>query len=77
MMNHPRVSIIILNWNGKKYLNDCLTSVFRQTYPNYEVILVDNASTDGSVEFVRENFPGAKIVQNNESLGFAEGITLA
>jgi len=53
----PKVSIIVINMNGMKYLNDCLSSVMNQKHLNYEVILVDNGSTDGSVEFVRTNFP--------------------
>ena len=56
MKKPPKVSIIVINMNGVKYLNDCLSSVMNQKRSNYEVILVDNGSTDGSVEFVRTNF---------------------
>jgi len=70
---NPKVSIIIVNWNGKEYLSDCLTSVFNQTYQNYEVILVDNGSTDGSVEFVRENYPDIKIIKLDKNYGFIKG----
>jgi len=69
----PKVSIIIVNWNGKKYLEECLTSVFNQTYPNYEVILVDNGSSDGSAEYVDTNFPQAKIIRLDKNYGFAKG----
>ncbi len=72
-MNHPRVSIIIVNWNGKKYLEECLTAVFNQTYPNYEVILVDNGSTDGSAEYVETNFPQAKVIRLDKNYGFSKG----
>lgn len=72
-MTYPKVSIIIVNWNGKRWLKDCLSSVFNQIYPNYEVILVDNASTDSSVEYVRENFPEAEIIVNKENLGWCGG----
>lgn len=72
-----RVSVIILNWNGKQHLERCLSSVLRQTYPNFEVILVDNGSTDGSVEFVRERFPEVRIIRNEENLGFAAGNNVA
>jgi len=72
-MNNPKVSIIIVNWNGKHLLKNCLTSVFNQTYPNYEVVLVDNASTDGSVEYVKKNFPKTKIIVNEENLGWSGG----
>lgn len=69
----PKVSVIILNWNGQRYLRDCLVSVFDQTYTNYEVIFVDNGSTDGSVEYVRSNFLRAKVITNGRNLGFAQG----
>lgn len=65
-------SIIVVNWNGKNYLEKCLDSLKKLIYPNYEIVLVDNGSVDGSVEFVRQNFPWIKIVQNKENLGFAE-----
>jgi len=70
------VSVIILNYNGLEFLDRCLISVLNSEYPNFEVIFVDNASTDGSVEFVRKKFGAEshlKIIQNNENLGFAEG----
>jgi GT2 family glycosyltransferase len=69
----PLVSIVILNYNGKRYLKDCLDSVLAQDYLNYEVILVDNGSTDGSVTFVRETYAVVRIVENGVNLGFAEG----
>jgi GT2 family glycosyltransferase len=73
---HSLVSFIIVNWNGLKYLRECLSSLLSQTYPHIEVILVDNASTDGSVDFVKENFPSVKIVQNTKNLGFAEATNI-
>lgn len=72
-MEYPKVTIVILNWNSKKYLSECLPSVFNQSYPNYEVILVDNGSTDGSVEFVRENYPQVKIIKLDKNYGTAKG----
>ncbi len=69
----PLVSIIVLNWNGEKYLKDCLTSLENQTYSNLELILVDNGSKDNSVKFVRKNFPRIKIIENRKNLGFAVG----
>jgi len=68
-----KVSIMIVNWNGKRLLKDCLGSVFSQSMKDYEIILVDNASTDGSVDFVKKNYPKAKLIQNRSNLGFAEG----
>lgn len=69
----PIASVIILNWNGKQYLERCLTSVFSQRYKDYEVIFVDNASKDGSVDFVRNRFPKAKVIVNDKNLGFSGG----
>ena len=68
-----KVAIIIVNWNGKKFLPTCLSSLRGQTYKLFKVIFVDNGSTDGSVEFVRKNFPEIMIIENKRNLGFAEG----
>jgi len=75
MMN-PKVSIIILNYNGSKFIEGCLSSLFKTDYPNFEVILVDNASKDESLEIAERMFgkdPRLKIIRNSENLGFAEG----
>lgn len=72
-MNYSRVSIIIVNWNGKQYLSDCLTSIFRQSYENFEVILVDNGSIDKSIGFVKDNFPEVKVIILDKNYGFAKG----
>lgn len=72
----PRVSIIIVNWNGRKWLEKCLDSLRAQTYRNFEIIFVDNASTDDSVEFVEKNYPEVIVVQSDENLGFAGGNNL-
>jgi GT2 family glycosyltransferase len=70
----PQLSVIIPNWNGKRFLQECLDSLKDQTYPHFETILVDNGSTDGSVEFVRERYGGfVRIIQNEINLGFAGG----
>ena len=72
-MTNPKVSVVIVNYNGKKYLNNCLLSLRDQTYRNFEVIFVDNASGDGSVEYVKDNFPFTCIIENPENYGFAKG----
>jgi len=73
-MMDPKVCIIILNWNGKELLKDCLSSIFKLTdYPNYKVIVVDNGSTDGSVEFVRRNFKKVDILSLDRNYGFSKG----
>jgi GT2 family glycosyltransferase len=66
----PLVSVVIPNWNGKKYLGDCIASLRQQTYNNLEIIVVDNASTDGSVEYLRNNFPEVKVIKHSKNLGF-------
>ncbi len=66
------VSIIIVNWNTKELLRGCLTSVYEQTVDlDFGVIVVDNASTDGSAEMVRNDFPQAMLIQNTKNCGFA------
>lgn len=69
----PKVSIIILNWNGKEDTIECLESLKYLTYSNYEIVLVDNGSTDGSVECFKKRYPEIEIIENGENLGFAEG----
>lgn len=66
----PKVSVIIVNYNGLAHLEACLTSVFAQAYPNFQVIVVDNGSTDGSAEFVEHHFPEVKVVRTGVNLGF-------
>ena len=68
------VSVIILNWNGKKFLNECLYSMQSQTFTDFEVILVDNASHDGSVELIKCNFLDfVRLIENKANYGFAGG----
>ena len=69
----PRISIIVLNWNGLNDTVPCLESVLRLDYPNFEVLLVDNGSTDESVAVLRKQFPQVVVLENGENLGFAEG----
>lgn len=64
-LGSPLVSIVIVNHNGKKHLRTCLKSIAKIRYPSFETILVDNMSTDGSVEFVRKNFKWVKVIEND------------
>lgn len=68
-----RVSIIVVNWNGMAYLPVCFASVMKQTYRNFSVVMVDNGSTDGSVQYVKDNFPTVQLVCVPRNVGFAEG----
>lgn len=67
----PLVSIIVVNFNGRRYLARCFESLLSGTYKNIEVIFVDNGSADGSTEFVRQNFPAVKVIDNSKNLGLA------
>lgn len=69
----PKVSVVVLNWNGMEHLEACLSSLGNLRYPNYEVLLVDNGSTDGSVDFVESRFPWVKVVRNEINYYYAEG----
>jgi len=73
MGNMPLVSIVILNWDGKEDTIELLNSLRKTTYKNYEVIVVDQGSRDGSVNAIRNKFGGVKIIQNKENVGFAAG----
>jgi len=68
-----RVSVIIVNWNGLKHLPDCLESLARQSFRDFEVVLVDNGSSDGSLSYLRESHPWVKLVPLPENRGFAGG----
>ncbi len=73
------VSIIILNWNGIELLKECLPSVISamRDYPEgYEIMVVDNASTDASVEYINLNFSGVRVLPMQENLGFAKALNI-
>jgi GT2 family glycosyltransferase len=72
-MMKPLVSVVVLNHNGLTHLNDCLYSLAAQTYDPLEIILVDNGSTDGSVEWVERNYPSVRILSLLQNVGFAAG----
>jgi GT2 family glycosyltransferase len=73
MTSAPLVSIVVVTWNGRQYLDACLEAVAAQVGIHAETILVDNASTDGTVEYVRERYPSVRIVALSENRGFAGG----
>ena len=69
----PAVTLIVLNYNGRFLLNACLTALLNLDYPHFEVILVDNASNDDSISFVKQHFPRVAIILNNDNRGYAAG----
>ncbi|MGG9963432.1 glycosyltransferase family 2 protein [Ferruginibacter sp. SUN106] len=73
----PSVAIVILNWNGRKFLEQFLPSVMASVYDNKRVIVADNASTDDSVAFVKLQYPQIEIIINNSNEGFAKGYNTA
>lgn len=73
-MKKIRASVIIPNWNGRKLLEDCLSSLSKQSFKEFEIILVDNGSKDESVEYVEGNFPEVKVIKLRKNFGFAKAI---
>jgi GT2 family glycosyltransferase len=71
--SEPRVAVILLNWNGKDDTLPCLESLQHLDYANYEIVVVDQNSTDGSREAVAGKFPDVTLICNDDNLGFAEG----
>jgi len=76
-MPHPRVAVVILNWNGKVLLEQFLPSLGRSSYPNLELVVVDNGSTDHSVSFLQQQYPQIKTIILSENLGYAGGYNAA
>ena len=70
-MTDPKVSIVIVSWNTRDILLDCLRSIREQTAASHEVIVVDNASADGTVEAIRDSYPDTRIIANETNRGFA------
>ncbi len=67
----PLVSVLVLNYNGLKFLDDCFNSLLAATYPNAEIIMIDNLSTDESVSYTKEKFPAVQVYQNGVNGGFS------
>lgn len=77
-VENVELSILIVNWNSVRYLDKCLSSIYgSSTELKFEVIVVDNGSSDGSAELIPPNFPQIKFIQRNENLGFAKANNLA
>jgi len=73
----PLVAVVILNWNGRKYLEQFLPALLASGYHNKKIIVADNASTDDSVVFLQQHFPSVSIIRNERNEGFAKGYNSA
>ncbi len=73
MTEHPRVSVIVVSWNARPLLERCLPSVVATDYPNLEIVLADNGSTDDSVAWVKATYPSVRVISMGENLGFCRG----
>lgn len=71
---NPSVAVLILGFNNRPYLAGALESVLSQGYPRFEVFYIDNASADGSADFVKENFPRVRVIRNMQNLGYAKAL---
>jgi len=71
-----KASVIVLSWNGVAYLSNCLKAVLSQDYPDFEIIVVDNGSADGSADLVAERFPQVRLIRNERNLGFSGGMNV-
>src|SRR3989304_7306263 len=76
MVAFPQVGIIVLNYNGRRCLLPCLQSLDQLEYPNKEIIVVDNNSTDGSLKEAQKKFPHFVFVRNKKNEGFAKGMNI-
>lgn len=71
-----KLSVIIPNWNGKHLLKICLPSLKKQSFKEFEVVIVDNGSEDGSIEYIEKYFPEVKLIKLSENIGFAPAVNL-
>lgn len=80
-MQTDLITVIIVTWNSMETIKDCLNSVFRQKDVDFEVVVVDNGSTDGSLEFIKEHYPLARTIRNTRNLGYShannQGVNIA
>jgi GT2 family glycosyltransferase len=73
LTSSPSVAIVILNWNGRKMLEEFLPFIFSSTYDNYSLVVADNGSTDNSLPFLAELYPQVQVLKNDVNKGFAKG----
>ena len=72
----PQVYVLTLNWNGKRWLGECLDAILSMAYPSFQTVVIDNGSTDGSAEYVRVNYPTVHLLENGANLGYARGFNV-
>lgn len=71
-MKSELAAVLIVNWNGRQYLNRCLTALFDQRFGDFQTVMIDNGSTDGSCDWVTEHFPQIRLIRLTENVGFAQ-----
>jgi len=76
MMEDPEVSIIIVTYNSRNYLQSCIESIYKQRFFSYEILIVDNCSTDGTVEYIQNTFPSVKVIRSEQNKGYGAGNNL-
>jgi len=75
-MDYPKVIVLTLNYNGKPLLDDCITSYLANDYPNFEMVMIDNGSHDGSEEYVKATYPIVTCIQTGKNLGYSGGFNV-
>jgi GT2 family glycosyltransferase len=73
MSFYKKVAISLVTWNGEKHLEPLMASVFAQTFKDFEILVIDNGSSDGTVSFFEKDYPQIRLIKNQENLGFAKG----
>jgi GT2 family glycosyltransferase len=76
MSNYPSVMITLINHNGKEWLQNCLSSTINTDYSNFKIIIIDNASKDGSIPFIKNNFGHIEIIRNRRNIGFSKSVNM-
>ncbi|MHB1347078.1 MAG: glycosyltransferase family 2 protein, partial [Candidatus Humimicrobiaceae bacterium] len=74
---NPKALLIIINYNGINFIGECLDSLYSQSYRDFQVIVADNNSKDGSVNFIRENYPQCEVLANWQNKGYGDAINKA
>ena len=75
-MNNPKVTVLILSYNGKHLLEEAISSYLKNNYDNFEIAVIDNGSKDGTEEFVRSNFPSVKLIRIEKNKGYSGGFNV-